>query len=87
MVREGTTKKRKKYLGPESDFYDEIKGRMIRVEFNTNPPRKAEVVKLVWVDRYNIGVCDPFGRRYMLSKKSIHSLERSVDHGAANNLG
>lgn len=87
MPRDGVTKKRKKYLGPESDFYDDIKGRAVRIEFNTNPPRDSVVVRLDWVDRYTIGVRELAGthRKYMLSKQSIHSLERSADdHGATD---
>lgn len=80
--------KRKKYLGPESDFFDNLKGRIVKIEFNTVPARKGLLARLDWVDRYTVGVRDPqTGRRIMLYKQSIHTLERSDGDGTAINSG
>lgn len=87
MPKDGS-RRRKKYLGPESDFYDNLKGRTVKIEFNTQPPRKGLTARLDWVDRYTVGIRDPLsGRRSMLFKKSIHTLERSDDDGTSINSG
>lgn len=80
--------KRKKYLGPEADFYDTCKGKTVRIAFNTNPEREPVTVRLDWVDRFTIGVRDTTtGRKSMLFKKSIHSLERDNGNGSSENSG
>lgn len=80
MPREGPPKRRKKYLGPESDFYDELKGQIVRVEFDRGT---SVIARLVWVDRYTIGLSDlKTGKRSMRYKHCINGIERSEDHGA-----
>lgn len=89
VPRNGNQKaKRKKYLGPESDFYDECKGKMVRIEFNSTPQRESITVRLAWVDRFTIGVLDETtGRKTLLYKSSIHSIERDGNNGRSDNSG
>jgi hypothetical protein len=69
-------KKRKKYLGPESDFWDELKGKTVRIQF-ADTKRPDMVARLDWVDRFTIGLRDTVnGRRFMLFKHVLHSLEK-----------
>lgn len=89
VPRDGMPKsKRKKYLGPEADYYDTCKGKMVCIEFNTSPPRDAVTVRLDWVDRFTIGVRDTTtGKKTMLFKKSIHSIERDGTNGHTDSSG
>lgn len=85
MVKNDVPKKRKKYLGPESDFYDELKGQIVKVGVDDGSDL---VARLVWVDRYTIGLKDLVtGKRSMWYKHSIQVIERNEDHGAPGNSG
>lgn len=47
----------KKRYGPESDEFNRIKGRVVRIfPLGITDPLEAWVGKLRWVDRYTIGV-------------------------------
>jgi len=85
VPKEGSPKRRKKYLGPESDFYDELKGKVVQVQLD----RGAQVVaRLVWVDRFTIGLASlTTGKRTMWYKHCIRAIERSGEHGAADHIG
>lgn len=95
MSDKGGPKKRKKYLGPESDFYDELKGKIVRIEFVAEENREPMTAKLDWVDRFTIGLRDMVtGRRFMLFKHVLHSLEKSFSgfegdekHGTTTDSG
>jgi hypothetical protein len=79
----GTRKKKKKFTGPESDFYDKCKGQMIRIEF-IHPGRKPLVARLDWVDLYTIGLRDvTSGRKIMMRKTDIHTIQRDDDNGSS----
>jgi len=73
--------KRKKFLGPEADYWDLCKGKLVRIEFQRRD-RDPIVVRLDWVDRYTIGVRDiTTGQKRMLFKEGIYSIERDIDDG------
>lgn len=85
MPKNDAPKKRKKYLGPESDFYDELKGQIVKVEMDDGSDL---IARLVWVDRFTIGLMDLGTRkRSMWYKHSIRGVERSEEHGAPGNSG
>jgi hypothetical protein len=74
-------KKRKKYLGPESDFWDQCKGQAVRIEFRQEGVDPV-TVRLDWVDRYTVGVRDiKSGQRRMLFKSVLASIERNREDG------
>lgn len=52
-------KSQRKSFGPESDFWNKLKGQTVRVRTTMQGTGETEVVycgKLLWVDRYTIGV-------------------------------
>jgi len=67
---------RKKYLGPESDFYDRCKGEEVQIELLGDDRIQVIRVQLDWVDRYTIGVRDALGSKFMVNKSAIRSLGR-----------
>lgn len=85
MPREGSPRRRRKYLGPESDFYDELKGQVVQVELDRGVSLTA---RLAWVDRFTIGLADlKTGKRTMWYKHAIRAIERSEKHGASEHSG
>jgi hypothetical protein len=52
------TEKPKKSFGPESDFFQKLKGREVRAETRVGEHGTPRVYqgKLLWVDRYSIGM-------------------------------
>lgn len=61
--------------GPESAFYDGLKGQDVCIHsdpWNCVDPIRAT---LLWVDRYSIGVRDRNGRERMIYKQTIGCIE------------
>lgn len=77
-------KKRKKFLGPEADFWDICKGKTVRIEFHREDV-EGITVRLDWVDRYTVGVRDlKSGHKRMLFKSGLKSVEREREDGPSN---
>lgn len=80
-LRQPAVKKRKKYLGPEADFWDQLKGKTVRIEFHREDV-EGITVRLDWVDRYTVGVRDlKSGTKRMLFKSGLQSIEREREDG------
>jgi sRNA-binding regulator protein Hfq len=74
-VRGKNAPKRKKYLGPEADFYDQLKKQLVRVDF-ISEPETFLVGRLEWVDRFTIGISFE-NRMIMYYKHNIFSIQLS----------
>lgn len=80
-VQTAPAKKRKKFLGPEADFWDQCKGRTVRIEFYQEEV-EGITVRLDWVDRYTVGVRDlKSGTKRMLFKSGLKSIEKEREDG------
>lgn len=74
-MRGKSASKRKKYIGPEADFYDSLKKQRVRVEFISEPDTFLDC-RLEWVDRFTIGVTFE-NRMVMYYKHNIFSIQLS----------
>jgi hypothetical protein len=54
---------------PESKFYDMLKGQWVRVVFRTGI--SALTAKLLWVDRYSLGLMDDGGSECLVMKSAV----------------
>ena len=70
MTHGGMTSQEKKAVrrGPESRYWNQLKGCMIHVEFKDE---RVKTCRLRWVDRYSIGVSAGDGREQLINKSVI----------------
>jgi len=60
--------------GPESRFFDRCKGRRVKLVWKNKPGELCG--KLLWVDRFTIGISVETGERdLMIYKDSLQSIE------------
>lgn len=73
---------KKKGWGPESEFYDTLKGEEVLIVLNIveetaeQYPVAVEAT-LLWVDRYSIGVRDALGKERLIMKNVIATIEKA----------
>lgn len=79
----GDKSKRNNKRGPESRYYDTLKGQLVGIRLMAS--QKAMRVKLLWVDRYSIGVQDTDRAELLVYKHNIASIQR-VDAGTGHEL-
>lgn len=84
-----STEKKKAARGPESAFFDTLKGQNVLIDLHEgsavpNEPPAMPVVKLLWVDRYTIGIRTRDGRERMIYKKYIRGIERDEQNASAD---
>ncbi len=80
--------KKKKYNGPESDFYDRLKGKSVIIALRDDEKIRRQ---LKWVDRYSVGVLNDDGAEQLICKHAIATIELALgqdnDEGAAASRG
>ncbi len=87
--------KKKAARGPESAYFDTLKGQPVLIDMHGFPPPDSQGAlevplqcRLLWVDRYTIGVRVRNGRERMIYKKFIRGIERddqdAIRDGTAN---
>jgi len=69
------SKSKKKRRGPESEFYDTLKGSDVVIELRNQPPGvpMEREARLVWVDVYSVGL-EIEGERLLLYKSNISTI-------------
>ncbi len=73
--------KKKQARGPESGFFDTLKGQDVLIDLHGGNSADGYLgagapVRLLWVDRYTIGIRTRDGRERMIYKKFIRGIER-----------
>ncbi len=77
--RNGVGRKRRP---PESEFFDTLKGQLVRIERARDGSELTAT--LLWVDRFTLGLRDQDGYEFCMNKGAIETMGKRTTAGKRN---